>query len=107
MSFIPNNDRNNDALRCPFSGKYHPVDAYLLHSYLYYNLDSPIISDHQFDNLCRWMFDHYSELVQDGHTYMSLVDEDALSAGTGHHLQFKFPEDIRAVGDVITYGPSC
>lgn len=88
-------------LGCPYSGGYHPVVAYLLHSYLYYNLDHSIIPDYQYDELCRWMHDNYTVLLNNYHRHMNLVDLEALAAGTGHHLMFKFPEDIKQMGNKI------
>lgn len=76
--------------RCPVGG--NPVEQYLIHSYIYYVLDDSIISDHLYDALCHWMYHHYEELVSE---HLHLVDKDALKAGTGHHLMYLFPEDIK------------
>ena len=39
---------------CPETSAYrHAIYAYLLHSYCYYILDDPIISDELYDSLCE------------------------------------------------------
>lgn len=38
---------------------------YLCHCYLYYGLDEPVISDHEFDDLCRRINDGWDELPTD------------------------------------------
>lgn len=78
-------------MECP-AVKGNPVEQYLVHSYIYYELDDQLITDWSYDMLCRWMYVNFDALE---HPHLGLVDKDALAAGTGHHLMGKFPEDIK------------
>ena len=84
---------------CPLPG--NPVEQYLIHSYVYYELYDNIISDAQFDALCRWMADNYDSL---NHPHKHIVSLDALNAGTGHHLVYRFPADIKAAAHELLEG---
>lgn len=68
------------------------VNAYLIFSYLYYEKDESIVSDYFYDNMCRTMLDNFDKLGDS--EYKDMVTEDALRAGTGHHLVGKFPEPV-------------
>lgn len=57
--------------------------AYLEHSYRYYEMDTPIISDARYDRLCQELLKALPDLK---HRDRHLVDESALQAGTGYHL---------------------
>lgn len=72
----------------------NPVEQYLVHSYIYYELNDQIITDWEYDLLCRWMARHFDEL---DHPHADLVDKDALMARTGYHLIGKFPGGIKAL----------
>ena len=85
--------------KCPLSG--NPVENYLLHSYIYYELFDSKITDAEFDALCAWMLENYDTLE---HEHKDLVTKDALKAGTGHHLVRKFPEDIQEMGQKMIHG---
>jgi hypothetical protein len=43
--------------------------------------------------LCRWMYDHFDDLEHPEH--MHLIEKQALSCGSGYHLMFKIPPDMR------------
>lgn len=71
----------------------HPtLREYLIHSYLYYKLDSPVISDAQFDKLCKDLLDSG---VED-----PLVSREDLAAGTGYSIK-EYPEDIIAAANKL------
>lgn len=80
-------------MECP-AVKGNPVEQYLVHSYIYYELFDQLIADHEFDQLCRWMLEHFDALE---HPHKGLVGKEALAAGTAHHLMYKFPEDIKRI----------
>ena len=70
------------------------VGSYLLHSYLYYICDCSIISDSEYDLLCKDLLCAY-ELVEN-HEHAHLCTKEALSAGTGHHIpEWDYPMRIR------------
>lgn len=56
---------------------------YLEHSYRYYILSQPVISDHEFDDLCRRLLACWPLVT---HRLKDLADESALRAGTGYQL---------------------
>lgn len=57
---------------------------YLEHSYRYYMLNAPVISDHEFDDICRRLLPHWPIVT---HRLKPLTDESALRAGTGFQLR--------------------
>ena len=63
---------------------------YLIHSYLYYKLDTPIIFDYDFDLLCKTILSKWKTL---NHKYKHLVKVEDLKAGTGYNIT-KYPKDI-------------
>lgn len=70
----------------------NPDDAlfedYVFHSFLYYALSDPVISDTEFDILCKKLHDAYRTLT---HPDRALTDPDALQAGTGYQMSGKWP----------------
>jgi DNA ligase (NAD+) len=66
----------------------HLFQQYLIHSYRYYVMDDPIIPDTAYDQLCQQLL---VEWLFVDHPDKSLTDSDALRAGTGYQLQFKYP----------------
>lgn len=61
------------------------VKAYLVHSYLYYKLDSSVISDTEYDALCKKLLDTDE--------YHPLIDREALAAGSGYSIS-EYPPEI-------------
>lgn len=62
--------------------KQHPnrsVPLYLMASYAYYVEDKPILEDHEFDQLAKFMLDNWDN-VKHNHKYK--ITEDMLKAGT-------------------------
>mgnify|MGYP003681233467 FL=1 len=61
------------------------VPYYLMHSYLYYEMDEPIISDIEYDELCKQLKDKWDSVE---HFHKHLVDVQSLGAGTGYQLKY-------------------
>lgn len=61
------------------------IRAYAAHSYLYYEKDENIIPDHEYDQLCRWIYSHWAWIKP--HDLNNYLDFGALDAGTGHQLK--------------------
>ena len=61
------------------------VKAYLIHSYLYYKLNEPVISDTEYDMLCK-------ELLNSGVEH-PLISKEDLAAGTGYSIA-EYPSEI-------------
>ena len=61
-----------------------PFRQYLIHSYLYYVQDSPVISDGEYDELCKALLGLLEDgYVPENHGY---ADQSALAAGSGFHI---------------------
>jgi|TARA_R110000796_G_scaffold23112_10_gene66589 hypothetical protein len=63
------------------------VPYYLMSSYLYYKKDKSVLSDSDYDNMCRRIIDMWKEIK---HPHKSLVKKKALEAGTGYQIR-KYP----------------
>lgn len=63
---------------------------YLIHCYLYYELDTPIIYDYDFDKLCQDLLEKWDNI---NHSYKDFVSQDDLKAGTGYSIQ-RYPRAI-------------
>ena len=37
---------------------------FLVHSYLYYQLDKSVIADSEYDNICRYLLNHYDHIKE-------------------------------------------
>ena len=55
------------------------VPFYLMCSYAYYKLDTPIISDHLFDDMSKRLLENYDEIE---HWHKHLITRGDLEAGT-------------------------
>ena len=56
------------------------VPFYLMASYAYYEEDDPIISDAEFDTICRMLNENWDEI---DHSHKWCIDKKDLEAGTG------------------------
>lgn len=61
----------------------YPVGKYLVTSYLYYHCDISVISDEEYDDICRELHDGFEDIE---HPHKHLLDKDSLAAGTAYHL---------------------
>mgnify|MGYP003679391567 CR=1 FL=1 len=61
------------------------VPYYLMHSYLYYEMNEPIISDTEYDELCRELKEKWDSVE---HFHKHLIDVQSLGAGTGYQLKY-------------------
>ena len=68
------------------------VRAYLVHSYLYYVLNTSVISDTEYDMLCKKLLDSNVE--------HPLISKEDLAAGTGFSI-VDYPPDIVAEADEL------
>jgi len=56
-----------------------------MHSYLYYVMNEPIISDMEYDELCKELKDKWDSVE---HYHKHLIDKQSLGAGTGYQLEY-------------------
>ena len=59
--------------------------TYLMSCYLYYEEDLHIISDTQFDAMCKELLERWPEVT---HRHKYLITEEDLKAGTGFAIQY-------------------
>lgn len=74
------------------------VAWYLVHSFLYYHCDSPVIADDLFDAICEKIKNNWGVASEHKHAY--LIDYEALQAGTGFYLLL---EDYPAIVKSVAY----
>lgn len=67
---------------------------YMEHSYRYYVMDSPVVSDQYYDELCRILIANWGNFE---HSCKHLCDESALFAGSGFQMVGKFPQWIECI----------
>jgi hypothetical protein len=60
------------------------VPHYLIHSYLYYVLDTAVISDHLYEEICKDLSVRWDAVT---HNHKHIIDKASLSAGTGYYLK--------------------
>lgn len=60
---------------------------YLMSSYLYYDCDSQVLTDPQYDQLCRELLAGWEQF---DHQHKHLVTKEDLAAGTGYAIR-KYP----------------
>ena len=60
------------------------VSWYLISSYLYYQLDKCIITDEEFDGLCKIILKRWDVIK---HHHKELIDKEALDTGSGFYLR--------------------
>jgi len=85
----------------------HDVEAFLIHSYLYYELDENIIVDTEYDLLAKRLLDNWEAIE---HEYKHLIIEDDLRCGSGFNISIPKPlkqkarlmlEDHKATREVL------
>ena len=61
------------------------VPYYLMYSYLYYEKDSPIVSDTEYDTICKRLYDEWDTIE---HYHKHIINKEDLTAGTGYTLKY-------------------
>jgi len=61
------------------------VPYYLMYSYLYYKKNESLISDNQYDNLCKDLLKNWDNI---NHIHKHLISKESLEAGTGYDLKY-------------------
>jgi hypothetical protein len=69
------------------------VNIYLMTSYLYYHLNESVITDDEFDYVCKVLYKHYDQI---DHPHLYLIDKDQLMAGTGFYIpETNYPNIVK------------
>ena len=61
------------------------IPYYLMSSYLYYDEDKVVLSDNDFDFICKRILDEWDKIT---HVHKPLVDRESIKAGTGFGNQY-------------------
>ena len=61
------------------------VPYYLMYSYLSYEENSSIVSDGEYDSICKRLYDEWNEIE---HFHKYLIEKETLLAGTGFTLTY-------------------
>jgi|TARA_B100001996_G_C18649069_1_gene588647 NAD-dependent DNA ligase len=61
------------------------IPYYLMFSYLYYEKDTPLITDGEFDDICKTLLEKFDDLK---HMHKHLVTKESLTAGTGYDIKY-------------------
>ena len=61
------------------------VPYYLMYSYAYYKENESLISDTEYDDICKQIIDKWDNIT---HWHKSLLTLDALKAGTGYDIEY-------------------
>lgn len=72
-------------------------NSYLVASYLYYVLDINVMSDSDYDKLCKHLLEHFDELESGKIWHKDLLSRDLLMAGSGFSIS-KWPPMIASIG---------
>lgn len=62
------------------------IGKYLVHSFIYYRLHDSIISDAEFDVMCKTILENWDTIE---HPHKHLLSKEVLEAGSGYHIKFK------------------
>lgn len=77
------------------------VGAFLIHSYLYYILDSSLITDEEFDELCKDLHDRWDEVE---HPHKHLIKKEDLLAGSGYAIPIhKYPMTAKHIAETALF----
>ena len=72
------------------------VPYYLMYSYAYYKENESLISDTEYDNICKQIIEKWNNIT---HWHKSLLTLDALKAGTGYDI--KYPNRVISAAKLL------
>ena len=61
------------------------VPYYLMYSYAYYKENESLVSDTEYDDICKQIIEKWDNIT---HWHKSLLTLDALKAGTGYDIEY-------------------
>lgn len=79
-----------DMAEYSFDSRWNPISFYLMGAYAYYMEDDPIMADHQFDDLAKYLLKHIDDLPD--HVHKHLITKEDLRAGT---YLGEYPEQVK------------
>lgn len=82
-----------------FSNPNSALQAYMMCSYLYYIRYTSVISDTDYDKLCKYLLDNFDSTT---HEHVKLVDKGLLKAGTAFTLSDEdYPERVKQAAEMF------
>jgi len=79
----------------------NPIGRYLVHSYIYYQLDNSVISDGDYDSMAKYILEHWDDLE---HPHKHLISKEALSAGTMLLRDDEYPTIVKDTARMVKKG---
>jgi len=79
----------------------NPIGRYLVHSYIYYQLDNSVISDGKYDKMAKYILEHWDDLE---HPHKHLISKDALQAGTFLLSEDDYPTIVKDTAKMMKNG---
>jgi len=76
----------------------NPIGRYLVHSYIYYQLDNSVISDGEYDKMAKYILEHWDDL---DHPHKHLISKDALQAGTMLLKDDEYPTIVKDTARMV------
>lgn len=64
------------------------ISYYLIFSYLYYEQNESLITDQQYDELCKNLYENFNLVKTSNHPNKDLVDKFNLECGSGFGIQY-------------------
>ena len=68
------------------------VAFYLMSSYLYYERDTNVLSDGEYDTLCQRLLAEWKDIT---HPHKKFLKKGSLKAGTGYNIK-KYPTMVKS-----------
>ena len=78
---------------------------YLITAHLYYEYDESLLPDHVFDHLCKYLSENSERMLDEGVWHLSLIDKEALDAGTGYQVAGRCPITIQNIASAMLRKP--
>ena len=83
---------------------WNPISLYMVCSYAYYELDESLISDEEFDALCKDLLKNFGKIkLLSGHPHKHFLTKENLEAGTGFSIT-NWPSRVVSVTEKILNG---
>jgi NAD-dependent DNA ligase len=79
-----------------YTNKNMLVPYYLMYSYLYYKKDISMITDEEYDRICKELYKEWKNIE---HFHKPLINKEALLSGTGYTL--KYPDRVKYAAEAL------
>ena len=72
------------------------VPYYLIYSYLYYKRDTSLVSDEEYDSICKELYECWDRIP---HFHKHIISKEDLLSGTGYDL--KYPDRVKYAAEAL------